>query len=1085
MYFANNQCVLEFDGTNWEQYYLNNIAAVKSLATDSLGIVYVGGDKEFGCLKPNKTGKLTYISFSDKLKDKKIEFSPIWKIVVSKQGVYFFTFNKIFWWNNNEIIPFSATLAPFFGFNINDNIYVRTSTDICLLKDTILTPIKENIIEELGTGYLRIMDYSDNKLLFATSKNGLLIYDLTNKTIEKLESEVNNYLIENILYSSTRIDENRIALGTSYGGILVVNNQGKLLQVINEKRGLSSNSVFDLFADNNKNLWSVGQKGISQTNINYPITKFGKQQNIDSYVLDAIIYNSRKYVAAYDGLYYLPDYKLSIKDDNHAYKKFVNTYTIWDLKIINNNLFAAGKNGLMQISDTTQRNIFPAKTFVKIAYSSKMPNYIFIGALRAFVAIEVEWNKNGKFIKTKSHKIIPEVTEQITDIITDDNNNFWIIASNTIYFVRIDSIDNYTVTKFSDKSGLTNERDYRITKVDKKINILTEKGVYKPVFPESHLPDSLIKFVHDETWGDYFTKDSNYIANIVELKPNTYFIHGSPSAILYKQENGEIKLDTNYLKILSIINPSYTMIDNKKNINLGTPNSLWVFNPLKKKHTQEPYNCLFRKIYINSDSLIFEGTFYNKIDSQKILSTVQPETFMPTLDYENNSISFLYSAIYFDNIEQITYQFKLEGYESEWSKPTNETKANYTNLKEGRYIFKVKASNIYGIESEIATYEFSILPPWYRTWWAYTGYVLLLGLLFFIFVKLALRRVIKAKIRLEKIVKERTFEILQQKEEILSQNEEILTQNEILNQKNEEIQTQANNLQNANDEITLQKDKIEDSHSSITASITYARRIQTAMLPFEQEFEDFFSEYFIFFKPRDIISGDFYYFKKIKEYIIFAVADCTGHGVPGAFVSMLGISLLNEITQKKEITQANQVLDQLRNDVKNSLRQTGKIHESKDGMDIALSVLNKNTNELQYAGAYNPLYIIKREELRVKKEELRVKNEKPKAKNQKPSLTIIKADRQPIGIHIKEKPFTNNTFQLKKNDVLYMFTDGFADQNGGNKNLKYMMKKFKNLLLSNSDKPLTKQKQILETELDNWQGEEEQRDDITVMGIKI
>jgi len=292
---------------------------------------------------------------------------------------------------------------------------------------------------------------------------------------------------------------------------------------------------------------------------------------------------------------------------------------------------------------------------------------------------------------------------------------------------------------------------------------------------------------------------------------------------------------------------------------------------------------------------------------------------------------------------------------------------------------------------------------------------------------------------LEKIVEERTAEVKQKSEEITAQNETLI----------------------------LQKINIEHAHNQIKASINYAKRIQQAILPFENQIKKDFSEYFILFKPKDVVSGDFYYFKEVNEYLVFAVADCTGHGVPGAFVSMLGISFLNEIVQKIEIKQANQVLEHLRNDIKITLRQTGEINETKDGMDIALCVLNKNTKELQFSGAYNPLYI--------------AKNKSKSTEN----LTIINADKQPIGIHVKEKPFTNNVIQMEKNDILYLFSDGFPDQNGGDKDTKYKIKNFRNLLSTISNRTLTEQKQILENELYNWQKEKEQRDDITIMGLKL
>ncbi len=299
------------------------------------------------------------------------------------------------------------------------------------------------------------------------------------------------------------------------------------------------------------------------------------------------------------------------------------------------------------------------------------------------------------------------------------------------------------------------------------------------------------------------------------------------------------------------------------------------------------------------------------------------------------------------------------------------------------------------------------------------------------------------------------FLLNSEKEKTKTLYEETIAINEDLNQKNEEIEAQK-------DEIVIQKTEIEKAHKHVLSSVNYAKRIQNAMLPTNELFNAYFSEYFILFKPRDIVSGDFYWAKKINNTLIFAAADSTGHGVPGAFVSMLGMSLLNEIVGNHEITTAGQILDNLRYAIKTSLKQTDKKSVSKDGMDIALCTINLDTNELQYAGAYNPLYIIRYSE-----------------------LIELKADRQPIAIHIKEKEFTNHTFNLQKNDILYLFSDGYIDQFNGLTNEKFKTKRFKKLLNNNANKSLTEQKQILEQNLNQWQGNAKQLDDIIIIGTKI
>lgn len=263
-------------------------------------------------------------------------------------------------------------------------------------------------------------------------------------------------------------------------------------------------------------------------------------------------------------------------------------------------------------------------------------------------------------------------------------------------------------------------------------------------------------------------------------------------------------------------------------------------------------------------------------------------------------------------------------------------------------------------------------------------------------------------------------------------------------------------------QIVEQKNKIEQQYKLTTDSINYARKIQTAMLPSESIFEANFKEHFIFYKPRNIVSGDFYWAEKYNDHIIIATADCTGHGVPGAMVSMLGISLLNKITASNSTQKASQVLDKLRIELKQTLKQTGiDTHNNSDSIDIALCIINSKTQELQFAGAYNSLYIFRQNE-----------------------LIELKADKQPIGKYLKEKPFTNHCFQLQKDDILYAFSDGFMDQINA-KGAKYMRKRFKKLLTEIANHNLSDQKTILKNEFYLWKSIKEQVDDILITAIKI
>ena len=327
-----------------------------------------------------------------------------------------------------------------------------------------------------------------------------------------------------------------------------------------------------------------------------------------------------------------------------------------------------------------------------------------------------------------------------------------------------------------------------------------------------------------------------------------------------------------------------------------------------------------------------------------------------------------------------------------------------------------------------------IHPAFWQTLWFKILIVLIVVSMFFLTYKIRVRNIKIQNKKLEEEVKRRTIEIRQQNEEIKAQR----------------------------DEITIQRDSIEKHREEITDSIKYAKRIQTAALPSDNYLIKNIPEHFVLFIPRYIVSGDFYWASKRANKIIITAADCTGHGVPGAFMSMLGVSFLNKIVNEEKIIDANIILDKLRDNIINALRQNEDDNSSSDGMDMALCVIDLETKKIQFAGAYNPLYLIKNKE-----------------------LEIIKADRMPVAIYDHLKPFSSKEIQLQTGDRIYMFSDGYVDQFGGPKNKKFMSKRFKQTLLENADLPMEKQKQILDNTIENWKGNELQIDDIVIVGIKL
>jgi len=374
-------------------------------------------------------------------------------------------------------------------------------------------------------------------------------------------------------------------------------------------------------------------------------------------------------------------------------------------------------------------------------------------------------------------------------------------------------------------------------------------------------------------------------------------------------------------------------------------------------------------------------------------------------------------------------------------------------------------------------------------------------------------------------------EISQQKEEIEAQRDMLTMSNEEILQQKEEIETQRDEIEAQRDLVTDQRDKIEHIHLEITQSIAYATKIQTSILPEKNLLDKYFTESFILFKPKDNVSGDYYWWAEVENQMIIAVADCTGHGVPGAFMSMLGTSFLRETVLKEYMTNPAIILKRLRKEVIKTLKQKGESGEQKDGMDMSILTINyqaqssktqapseeeseqfsvisnqsadnvrnqsiqTNQNKIsgsdifhaQWAGANNPLWIIRTvtQSSGLLSYEPEVSDTDLTTFEKLSNLEEIKPDKMPIAIYLKMDNFTNHELQLQKGDCLYMMSDGYEDQFGGENNKKFKSKQLKQLIVDNCQLSMEQQHEILNITFENWRGESEQVDDVTILGLRI
>ncbi len=1013
--------------------------------------------------------------------------------------------------------------------NISDNstsIYNDVVSGVCFGKNGIIanTPPILNIYNETKNNFIRIntgLEYDENVpdenlpvitdkegMIWIASKKGLAVYEPLSKKIivHKNIPNDNNTISHDHITDLYEDKLGNIWIGTENGLNLYNKKKKKFKRFFYNKQSensLESNFVSSIIKDKEGNLW-VGTtgSGLYKIKINGNSYKFENFKNTESpssisnnFVISLYIDRSNiLWIGTFNGIN-----KIDLKKKKfNIIKKSssINSVELSDNVIAS--VFKENKtktwigtwgNGLNIYNNKTKKvklfstnsndnNYKISNDFVHVIFRDKQQNF-WIGTRNGIDIFDKNKNKFVGINEFFNLKNVPDFRNiRINHILTDHKENIWVATQNGLYKINIEK-DSYI--RFSEKTGdISDNLIYEILEsVDKKIYIATMGGldVYNPADNSflhyrnntdsvNSLCDNFTISLCEDSYGNIWIGTQS---GVTRLNPDTH-------NFTYFTEKDGMAVEVIY----EILN------DNNNNIWIATGRGLYMFDTEKNMFNTYKIEDGLQSLEFNTachksktGELFFggmQGLNYFYPDSIKNYNYIAPivitslektndngkkqiyinQEHTVELTYKDFEFTIKFAALDYTNPKKNLYAYKMYGVSEKWINLDNRNFVSFTNLPPGKYIFNVKGTNSDGVwNKKEASITVIIAPPWWKTKYAYAIYLLTIICLIALIIRLREKKLISDKLVLERKVIERT------------------------------------------EELTQQKEVIEKNHTEITDSINYASRIQNALLPSENILLQYFTKSFVFYRPKEIVSGDFYWFKKIKENIIFAVADCTGHGVPGAFVSMLGISFLNEIVRRTEIKKASDVLEEMRKQVKESLKQTGKYNDTKDGMDIALCSINTETGILQYAGAYNPLYIIfnddkKNERITELKKKSKIKIHKlSHKKNQintetnNKELIEIKANRQPIAIYAKEKPFTNNVLKLEKGDILYLFSDGYIDQFKEITEERYKSRRFKNLILSIADKPMHKQKQCIENEFERWKGNSEQIDDVLVIGVKV
>lgn len=678
----------------------------------------------------------------------------------------------------------------------------------------------------------------------------------------------------------------------------------------------------------------------------------------------------------------------------------------------------------------------------------------------------------------------------VKDLLYDEVNDYLWLTTTKNGLVRYNITDK-SYKRYKTTDGLSSQENTCILHDDKK-NVLwvgTENQGFMRIYLSNKSEIDSVRsykgYVND--------KDSlgcNYVSSIVKDNNNTYWV-GTVGGGLYEvidEEKGIFKsylregmiqdedifgmLPTDQGKLWFTGNNKihYWDIENKKiqtyspfqkrdNISFthrgiasnydgslffASKNGIAFFDPKNIPEIKKTPKLYFENLTLDGSIVYSKDTVNNRVILEKPLSQIDEIV----LKRDEADFGITFNAVFYQDLRAVTYQYKIEGVHNKWLDLEKGRRTIYNSgLNHGRYLIKVRARINKGEWVNETSINLVILPAWWETIWFRLLVILTTFSIAFSYYKYRTYALKKRQRELEVQVDERTQEVRAQSEELFQQAEE---------------------LQAQRDHLEKQNDIISEINENMTASIKYAQTIQEATLPFTEMFQKCFKEHFVFFRPKDIVSGDFYWVSEHKGKVYIAVVDCTGHGVPGAFMSMIGCSLLNKIVYEQELLKTHEILEALDKEIRKSLKQEKSMND--DGMDLVLCAFDKNQNkrvkDVYFTGAKNSLYVFNSKEQQIQE---------------------YKGDRRSIGgLHKKDKPFSYSTIQVNSNDILYLSTDGILDQNKADRR-RLGKAGFMNMIqsIAQTEQDMEKQCSSVIDMLDKFQGSEKQRDDITVIGVTL
>jgi serine phosphatase RsbU (regulator of sigma subunit) len=1035
MLFANRKGILSFDGEEWTgiKIPLTPFTLKPGLKND---VIYVGGENSFGFIERDSKGIYNYVSLS---RDS-AEVGLITRIIFNDSLVIFYGENSVNFYDiktkslSDQIV--SEVGQPFSGIFVQGkNTFINVSgKGLFRVEAKTLVPFSTFTS---GIEILFSLPYDNKRVLLGFSDGRLMLFDGTNFRNYYIDDD--GYILDNILSDGISTADSLYAFSTLGGGAVVVEKTtGKVRFLINSQNGLPDDEILASGNDAAGGLWLSHPLGLTRVDLRLPVGNYGIYPGLSGNLSAGILYNNELYVATSEGVFYLS------KERRYVEVEVTRESQVQAPGNVRSESAAQGNSRKGIFS-----RIFGRKNSNSVNNESTVNTTIPV--------LQTEKIKKLKSIDYVYRKI-PGLNDKCRQLVATrngilaaTNRGLYVINNHTCRVITGNRYINYIAWGTDDDGyGIAANDGYFIAsfKYGEWRSEVPDKAFSSPLY-------SVLQTGKDTLWlgGDniIFKAELDRSAKKVNYKSFSVsaafsqrcMLHMINDTIFLFTENGISFLNRNNGELSEYRNGVFRE-STGESMRFPLSNLPFVITGGEPVCIKYPENispkdlCMLKLfdeaqwIYCQKDKIwVIDGnnSLYGISSGKNPENTGETNLLIKNIRNEKG-VSFGLSDVEFErgnsvinfdiivpeylNKNLTQYQYYIKGVMDGWSPWSDRTSYSRGVPKAGEYTLMVRAKDLWGRVGEPVSVDFRIKAPFTRTTLFYTIIFLLVFFVLFQVVKIRERQLQEKNRVLEEKVRERTARIEAQKEEI-------------------------------------------------TSSIAYASRIQMAMLPVNNLFSDCFDDSFILFRPRDLVSGDFYWIGEDEKNIFFTVADCTGHGVPGAFMSALGISILNEIINHNNGLKANVVLNLLRDKIKTSLHQTGKPGEAADGMDISLCVLRKTGTNLQFSGAFNPLYVCTDGEMKE-----------------------IKADRMPIGIHYGDEPsFTNHEIKIRKGDSIYLLSDGLTDQFGGPDGSKFKKAQFRKLLYEIHHLPMQEQKKLIEKEFLRWKGKHDQVDDVTVLGVRV